>query len=36
MADPNANESKTKTKAGRDSRRLKTRESALQNPYHRG
>jgi hypothetical protein len=36
MADPNANESKTKTKTGRDSSRLKTRESALQNLYHRG
>jgi len=32
MADPNTNESKTKTKAGRVSRRLKTTESALQNP----
>src|SRR4029434_10352338 len=36
MADPNAKESKTKTKAGRDSRRLQTRESRLQNTYHRG
>jgi hypothetical protein len=36
MADPNANESKTKTKTGRDSSRLKTRERALQNLYHRG
>jgi hypothetical protein len=35
MADPNAKERKTKTKAGRDSRRLQTRESRLQNTYHR-
>jgi hypothetical protein len=34
MADPNTNESKTKTKAGRDSSRLQTRESPLQNPDH--
>jgi hypothetical protein len=34
MADPNAKESKTKAKAGRDSRRLQTRESPLQNTYH--
>jgi hypothetical protein len=36
LADPNANESKMKTKAGRDSSRLQTRESPLQNPYHWG
>jgi hypothetical protein len=36
MADPNTNESKTKTKAGRDSSRLQTRESPLQNPRTTG
>jgi hypothetical protein len=36
MADPNAKERKTETKAGRDSRRLQTRESPLQKTYHRG
>src|SRR4029450_2139340 len=36
MADPNASESTMKRKAGRDSSRLKTRESPLRNSYHRG
>jgi hypothetical protein len=36
MADPNTNESKTKTKAGRDSSRLQTRKSPLQNRHHGG
>jgi len=35
MADPNANESKTKTKAGWDSSRLQIRESQLQSMYDR-
>src|SRR6266516_1518255 len=36
MADPNTNESRMKTKAGRDSRRLQIGTSLLQNTYHRG
>src|ERR1700730_9283364 len=36
MVNPNANESTTKRKAGRDSSRLKARESPRHNTHHRG
>src|ERR1700730_4365726 len=36
MVNPNANDSTTKRKAGRDSSRLKTRESPRHNTHHRG